>query len=161
MKIIGICLILSSFFTFTYKFKAQICFKIKFLEQLIKSIEFIESELSFSNTSTKNIFLKLSKNTKQPLADIFLSWNDSSSWESIFEKKLEKQNFRPYEVELILSIGNILGKYDSNEQIKLLKYTKNKLIDLMENEKNFLKSEVNLIKSTAILCAIVLIIVLI
>lgn len=170
-KTLGIVIILGSFTAFGYLEKLKLSKRTKSLEQIILSLEIMQRELNFNNIHLKPLILILSKQTSHPVNKIFKQMHKSIlidddlsieyKWGKAFKDYGEFASFLQEDIDKIISISSVLGKYDVLEQVKSLEYHKSSLIGNLTQAQRKFSSEGNIIKTIAISVGMIIVIILI
>lgn len=165
MKILGVFIIICSFYAVSCKIKNKAIKRAKNLSEFIKIIELMQSELKFNYLKTRALIYKISRHVENPLKNILdeIAQEENVSTQEAWKSKISNGNIELNEIdfEIIENIGNILGRYDCDEQIKLLQYNKELIKLNLEQANSYIKNDVSVLKTTMIMAGIVLVIILI
>ncbi|RBP46666.1 stage III sporulation protein SpoIIIAB [Garciella nitratireducens] len=149
------------------KYKARV----RQLKEIRNSFQMIEIEIFYTATPIIEVMEKLSKQSPQPLKEIFnnilnnLKKRKGESlgdiWKKSFEKERKYTAFTQEDLEVIYFFGSILGTSDRESQLKNAKLVQSQLLKLQEYaEREWIKNE-RLYKNLGILSGLTVIIILV
>ncbi len=100
------------------------------LADIITSLEMLESEISFSVNRLKRAFSMSDKNGLFKTASELIDEHGiKKAWDSAIEAHSERMCLNDADKEILDMIGKNLGKTDTDDQIKHIKYIKTLLIN--------------------------------
>lgn len=171
IKMVGIILILGGTISFALSTKTKMLLRVKSLEQIIFAIEICEREIKYNFIKIPDLILKLSKEIQNPIGRVFkkmyklISISDGLSpeykWSKTFIEYGEFLNLEKCDLDVLKNMSTVLGKYDIDEQINSFGYYKNLTFQNLNEAKNRLKNEGNIINSVAISLGLLIVIILI
>ncbi len=166
LKIAGIGMILSSFITLGVMAKHRLFLRQKLLTQMIECIEIMQRELNFNQIKTRDLIFKLFKHSKPPLKTIFarICENEVFEFDECFENYFRKYGveigFSKEDIETIVLISGVLGKFDCYEQIKTLEFIKNELENNKKDAKSKFLKEGNILRTTIFMIGVFIVVIL-
>lgn len=170
IRTLGIIMILGSSTAFGCFKKAQLLHRVKSLEQMILAVKIMQRELRFNFIKTNELILLLAKQLNSPIKEIFhkiykLAISDNfvpieKKWVSMFKKYGEFVNFYPEDLEIVMRISEVLGKFDVNEQVKSLEYFKTMLEANLSDAKLKYSNEGKINRAIAVTVGMIIVIIL-
>lgn len=170
MKIVGAICICVSTAMLGLRFGSAEKTRYRTLCGLITALDFMIAEISCLLTPVKSLLEKLAIQAPEPTRRFFaqcmfraetqIDIPVTQLWQEIV-KEADYLCLRQQEVELLCEIGNVFGRYRSDEQVDLLKGIRGRLETLKETAKEEQSRNVKVYRSLGITCGIAIAILLI
>ncbi len=117
-------------------------YRCRVLSALLRSLEYMEAEITSRLTPLPEIISVLSKEAQPPLGDFFKKMlgrynalQGESPFSAIWAHSLDlspELELRPEEMRLLKELGGVLGRYEAEQQIKLIGYTRQRLGTMLD-----------------------------
>lgn len=169
VKMLGIIMVLGSSTALGFFEKHKLLTRRKALMKMLDSINIMTRELKFSFIEIPKLIKKLAD--KSPIGNIFaqiyseIKKKDGLSiehkWIKCFKEYGMLIGLAKEDIDIIIKISSVLGKYDVNEQEKALNYYNLQLknnLDILELK---IKNEGNIYKTLGVSIGLVIVIILI
>lgn len=171
LKTLGILIILSTSFSYGYAKKYHFLCRVKSLEQMIFAIQIMKRELTFNCLKTCLILEVLSKKIAFPVNKIFSKIHLQSNiddnlsiehkWTKCFKDCQDFAYFSTDDIEIIVNMSSILGKFDVSEQVDALNYFESLLLQNLAEAKIRCNNDGNIIRAVSISIGMIIAIILI
>ena len=131
-----------------------------------KALNILETKIKFTYEPLPQVFLYISKNVNDSISQIFKNSakkmekeSAGSAWKDALEK--DKTNLKQEDLEILKSLGNLLGKTDIDGQVSEIELV-NRMLDVQINKAEEDKTKyVKMYRSLGIYIGLAIIVVLI
>ena len=128
-KILGSVLIMLCGIAFAYGMKRKYALKVEVLKGISRAIDLIHAEIKCMRTPTEDLLDKLCYLNNRELNNFFAKCNEMHKnhrdlpffdvWQKVLSDNMQL-GLRHNEVDAFNDIGNCLGRYDADEQLRIL-----------------------------------------
>lgn len=171
LKILGTILIIGSFSAIGISAKQTMLRRVRAISSVIAALEIISSELSYKLTTLPDIIGLLASDSRPAIREIFrdmlrqMKKEDGLSleykWMKAFKTSGAEAGLSSEEILLLCDLSSFIGKYDVEQQLKTLSYTKRRLENCLKVSKDEMKSKGNVYRTCSIAAGILLVLILI
>ncbi|MFP7477754.1 stage III sporulation protein SpoIIIAB [Terribacillus saccharophilus] len=170
MKWIGALLILIAATWAGFELSRRLQHRPKQIRQLISSLQVMEAEIIYSQTSIIETSDNLAKQIPQPAASFFRSLSDKlqlhpaglyDCWEETTETWIDKTALKPAEKDVWLQFGRTLGQHDFEQQQKHIQLAKTHLERVLEESEEANQRYGKMIRNLGFLTGLLIVLLLI
>ena len=171
LKIIGIVLVIGSFTGIGISQRQQFRGHVVVLGDMLSTLDFLSSELSYHLTSIPDIVAKLAQDSRPSVAKAsgtmheLIQRDDNLSlafkWMKAFRDCGQEIGLDAEDIAILCDLSEFLGKYAAQSQQKSIDYAKVRLSRQLELASAEMKSKGNVYRTCCVAAGILLVLVLI
>lgn len=162
VKLLGAVMVGAACGYFGFKMSFSLKKRAKSLSDIASSLEMLESEISFSASKLKKAFFRIDRNGLFTLAAGNME-NDGirAAWSGAVKEMRTKLCLAEADSEILLMLGENIGRTDADDQIKNIKYIKSMISRQEECARNEYEKFGKMYRSGGILTGLMIVIILI
>lgn len=147
---------------FGFRMSMTLKTRLKSLSDIAVSLEMLESEIAFSINKLKKAFVRIDRNGLFTLAsNVMEEKGAGKAWSEAVNNTREKLCLTEADSDILLMLGKSIGKSDTEDQIKNIRYVKNLIKDQEKQAGEEYSRFGKLYRSGGVLVGLMLIILLI
>ena len=167
LKIIGGVQIAVSSYLLGTKWASTLKYRVDDIREFEQILEQLENEISFYSNILEEAFFKISKKTSKRISNVLLAMSknlkampSNVAWEMAIKSNLKDIYLKKEDIEIVLSLSNLLGMSDVNGQIYNIKNIIARLKQQEKKAEEIRQKNEALYKNLSILVGVAIIILL-